>query len=57
MHLDVTVPDLDPVHEHLLACGARPLTGTPEDEGHPEDPFRVYADPTGHPFCVVASPR
>jgi catechol 2,3-dioxygenase-like lactoylglutathione lyase family enzyme len=57
VHIDVTVPDLDLVHEHLLACGARPLTGTPEDEGHPEDPFRVYADPAGHPFCVAASRR
>ncbi len=55
VHLDVTVPDLDLAHEHLVASGARPLTDTPEKEGHPEDPFRVYADPAGHPFCVVAS--
>jgi hypothetical protein len=55
VHVDVTVPDLDAAHDHLVACGARALTGTPGEEGHPEDPFRVYADPAGHPFCVVAS--
>ena len=56
VHVDLWVPDLDAAHEHALACGARPLTGTPEEEGHPEDPFRVYADPEGHPFCLCAPP-
>ena len=35
-----------------VRLGARPLTGTPEEEGHADDPFRVYADPSGHPFCL-----
>lgn len=58
-HLDVAVPDLRVAHEHLLRCGARPLTGTPAEEGRPDDPYRVYADPVGHPFCAteVRPPR
>ena len=52
VHVDLDVPDLDAAHEHALACGATPLTGTPAEEGHPDDPFRVYADPEGHPFCL-----
>jgi hypothetical protein len=31
----------------------RPLTGSPAEEGHPDDPYRVYADPVGHPFCAT----
>jgi catechol 2,3-dioxygenase-like lactoylglutathione lyase family enzyme len=57
VHLDVAVPRLDTVHDHFLACGARPLTGTPEQEGHPDDLYRVYADPVGHAFCATQSAR
>ena len=52
VHLDLEVDDLAVGHEEAVRLGARPLTGTPEEEGHPEDPFRVYADPVGHPFCL-----
>jgi catechol 2,3-dioxygenase-like lactoylglutathione lyase family enzyme len=52
VHLDVTVPDLEAAHEAFVAAGAVPLSGTPAEEGHPDDPFRVYADPAGHPFCA-----
>jgi Glyoxalase-like domain len=53
VHLDVAVADLTTAHEHLLACGAAPLSGSPGDEGHPDDLFRVYSDPVGHPFCTT----
>lgn len=56
VHVDVAVPDLGAAHEHLVACGAVALSGTPEQEEHPDDPYRVYADPVGHPFCVVLAP-
>lgn len=56
VHVDLDVPDLAAAHEHAVACGARPLTGTPEEEGHPDDLFRVYADPEGHPFCLSSPP-
>jgi hypothetical protein len=53
VHLDVAVADLATAHDHLVGCGARPLTGSPAEEGHAEDLFRVYADPVGHPFCAT----
>jgi hypothetical protein len=52
VHLDLEVSDLAVGHVEAVRLGARALTGTPEEEGHPEDPFRVYADPAGHPFCL-----
>jgi Glyoxalase-like domain len=53
VHLDLEVADLADAHDHFLACGAVPLSGTPQEEGHSDDPYRVYADPVGHPFCAV----
>ena len=46
-HLDVAVDDLGVAHDAVLAAGATLL----------HDPangvWRVYADPAGHPFCLV----
>ncbi|MEV0156412.1 VOC family protein [Micromonospora sp. NPDC050686] len=44
-HLDVTVDDIDVAEKKALGLGARRLPG--EGEG-----WRVYADPSGHPFCL-----
>lgn len=55
LHLDTTVPtvaDLDIQHERALALGARLLSDRSDD---PEEQFRVYADPSGHPFCIIAA--
>lgn len=52
LHLDCTVPDveqLDRQHERALALGARLLLDRSHDE---DEPLRVYADPSGHPFCL-----
>ncbi|WP_159615593.1 VOC family protein [Arthrobacter zhaoguopingii] len=47
MHLDVLVADLDEAEAKVLAGGAVSLnSGTGS--------FRVYLDPAGHPFCLVA---
>ncbi|GAA2163432.1 MULTISPECIES: VOC family protein [Glycomyces] len=46
MHLDVKVGDLDVGEEQVLELGARRLEGGGET-------FRVFADPAGHPFCLV----
>lgn len=46
-HLDVRVKDLDIAETEVLALGAT-VTG----EGSAT--FRVYLDPQGHPFCLVA---
>jgi Glyoxalase-like domain len=57
LHLDLTVPtaaDLDAQHERALGLGARLLYDRSDD---PEEPLRVYADLSGHPFCIfVAGP-
>ncbi len=46
VHLDVMVDDLDAAAGQVLALGARRL---PAGE-------HVYADPAGHPFCLVPRP-
>ena len=48
MHLDLVVPDLDVAEEQVLALGAR------KHEHQPEETFRVFLDPAGHPFCLCA---
>ncbi len=48
MHLDVLVDDLDVAEPEVLALGATLLEGSDKPIG-----FRVYADPAGHPFCLV----
>lgn len=46
LHLDFDVPDIDAEQDRVLGLGARLLDDEPES-------FRVYADPDGHPFCLV----
>jgi hypothetical protein len=53
LHLDITVPDLptlDARHDRVLALGATLLDDSRARD--PEEPLRVYADPSGHPFCL-----
>jgi hypothetical protein len=45
-HLDLGVADLDAAHAEALAAGATLLAD-------PGRGWRVYADPAGHPFCLV----
>ncbi len=47
-HLDFGVSDLDSAQEKVLALGATVL-----EEGAKNRSWRVYADPAGHPFCLV----
>jgi Glyoxalase-like domain len=44
-HLDFHVAGLELVHSTVLASGGRLLESAPG--------WRVYADPAGHPFCLV----
>jgi predicted enzyme related to lactoylglutathione lyase len=48
VHLDLLVNDLDEAEVQVLALGGRLLDGSDKPIG-----FRVYADPVGHPFCLV----
>ena len=45
IHLDVMVEDVAAAGPRVVALGASPLPG----EG-------VYADPAGHPFCLIRRP-
>jgi catechol 2,3-dioxygenase-like lactoylglutathione lyase family enzyme len=46
VHLDVMVEDVAAAAPRVLAIGAKKLDG--------ED---VYADPAGHPFCLIRRPE
>ena len=46
-HLDIRVEDVEAAERTVLALGA---TRLPNDH---ENGFRVFADPAGHPFCLV----
>ena len=49
IHLDLWVEDSDPAHEHVTALGAQVLKPTTEEPG---SAYQVYADPSGHQFCL-----
>ena len=46
MHLDLMVDDLDAGEREVLALGAT------KAEHQPGTTFRVFLDPSGHPFCL-----
>lgn len=48
-HLDVMVDDLDAAEPKVLALGARRLSGRVRP--------RIFADPAGHPFCLITRPE
>ena len=54
VHLDLTVDDVDAVEAQVLALGAVRHDVQPGDAAG--DPFRVYLDPAGHPFCIIGTP-
>jgi catechol 2,3-dioxygenase-like lactoylglutathione lyase family enzyme len=47
LHLDIRVDNVDAAERAVLALGAQRLPATREQG------FRVFADPAGHPFCLV----
>ena len=55
LHLDLTVPDaagLAEQHARALELGATVLLDRTDDE---EEPLYVFADPSGHPFCIFVA--
>ncbi|NGM16370.1 VOC family protein [Verrucosispora sp. WMMA2044] len=55
LHLDLSVTSVEQLvaqHERVLALGGRLLA---DRLAGPDEPFRVYADPEGHPFCVFVT--
>jgi predicted enzyme related to lactoylglutathione lyase len=49
MHVDVAVDDLDEAERRAVTLGARKAARQPAAHR-----FRVFVDPEGHPFCLVA---
>ncbi len=56
VHFDVLVGDLERAHDTVVAAGGEYLeertSPRPDEAGNPV-PWRVYADPDGHRFCLV----
>lgn len=55
LHLDMTVPSVDELlvqHDRVLELGGRMVFDRIDDPG---EPLRVYADPSGHPFCIFVA--
>lgn len=50
-HLDFDVSDLDVAEQLILKIGA--VKSSIQPSSNPDDNFRVYLDPAGHPFCLV----
>lgn len=48
LHLDILVGDPDEAERGAVELGATRLPGDGEN-------WRVYADPHGHPFCLLTS--
>ena len=51
IHLDFVVDDLDEAEAFALSIGAR------KADHQPGETFRVFLDPVGHPFCLIATPQ
>ncbi len=54
VHVDLYVDDIRAADAKALALGATLLQG--DSAGEPTESFRVYADPSGHPFCLCWNP-
>jgi hypothetical protein len=56
LHFDFMVhsmQEFEEQHQRALSLGAEVLHDRSQD---PEEPLRVYADPSGHPFCIFVGP-
>jgi len=56
LHMDFRVPDVDELERQRRRAeelGAQLLFDRTDDEG---EPLYVFADPAGHPFCVMVNP-
>jgi catechol 2,3-dioxygenase-like lactoylglutathione lyase family enzyme len=55
MHIDYSVPSVSELERHrerALALGAEVLLDRTGDTG---EPLYVFADPAGHPFCILVA--
>jgi catechol 2,3-dioxygenase-like lactoylglutathione lyase family enzyme len=52
VHLDIEVDDLTAAVTRVLELGARQLSDVIDEDGSGQ--WQVFADPSGHPFCLVS---
>lgn len=53
LHLDLTVPDVEALEQQrirVLELGGAALYDRTDDA---DEPLYVFADPSGHPFCIL----
>jgi catechol 2,3-dioxygenase-like lactoylglutathione lyase family enzyme len=50
IHLDLYIDDIRTAHAEAMVAGAALLK--PAEDLDAPDGFQVYADPSGHPFCL-----
>ncbi|RKR75598.1 VOC family protein [Frondihabitans australicus] len=56
MHLDTSVPtfaDLERHRDRAVSLGAEIISDQSDD---PDEALYVFADPSGHPFCIFVQP-
>jgi catechol 2,3-dioxygenase-like lactoylglutathione lyase family enzyme len=49
-HIDLYIDDIASAHDEAMGLGARLLKAA--DDPASGEGFQVYADPSGHPFCL-----
>lgn len=54
VHFDLLVDNLEAASQAVIEAGGAPLTDT-LDPG--PKAWRIFADPAGHPFCLVSVPE
>jgi catechol 2,3-dioxygenase-like lactoylglutathione lyase family enzyme len=52
LHLDFTVSDADELEGQRARAEALGATVIMDRTDDPEEPLYVFADPSGHPFCI-----
>jgi hypothetical protein len=52
VHFDIPVTDIEAAERLVIQLGGVRLAERPDDE----PPYRIYADPAGHPFCLEYEP-
>ncbi len=55
MHLDLTVPTLEDLERQRVRAESLGAELLLDRTGNPEEPLYVFADPSGHPFCIFVA--
>ena len=56
LHLDFMVPDADELERQRALAVSLGAEVIDDQSGDPEEALYVFADPSGHPFCIFVAP-